>query len=351
MTDFVMSWYYPEQDAVTMEPSERMRLMLNFMGEDGGAAEIPPTNLGEQHVVTGLSTTAPPPAQMSSTLLDGHRAYTAHNGDQDIALDDAQKDEHVASYCGITGADPESARHLLEVRNDIHFTRKRPASFYLNSAVYIAFPTHQALNWDLEAAASMHMDQEHGDADSNTQASDNDFVDSSGGMNPSFTASNFIGNPIGGGFLGGMPLHQYFNNAENDDDQYGDYNGGAAYRMGGMGPNGPGGSGWVNGGDHRKGKADEYDEEGVRKPDPIRHERMIGGMDDFDPYGRADTAEVTWLFPPPRHLSYSGPLQEVNSICVYSILQKKITRCRRKCVVFCHTALGNKTHHIHIEMN
>jgi hypothetical protein len=173
----------------------------------------------------------------------------------------------------------------------------------------------------------MHMDQDHGDADSNTQASENDFTDPSGGMNPSFIAPNFIGNPMGPGFLGGMNMnfdsrgagniHQYFNN---DDDEYGDYNGGAAYRMGGMGPNGPGGSGWANGGDHRSGKADEYDEEGVRKPDPIRHERMIGGMDDFDPYGRADTAEVTWLFPPPRHLSYSGPLQEVNLICGYAIL-------------------------------
>ena len=182
------------------------------------------------------------------------------------------------------------------------------------------------------------MDQEHGDADSNTQATEDDFADVSGGMNPSFMANNFIGNSMGAGIMGGAHMnfdsrtpgniHQYFHAGEDDDDHYGDYNGGAAYRMGGaggMGSNGPGGSSWAGGGNGRSGKADEYDEEGVRKPDPIRHERMIGGMDDFDPYGRADTAEVTWLFPPPRHLSYSGSLQEVNSICLYSTLMRVTT--------------------------
>ena len=109
----------------------------------------------------------------------------------------------------------------------------------------------------------------------------------------------------------GANLHQhtYFHTGDDDDDdQYGDYDGGAAFITRDMMQ--VGGSSWAgNGG--RSGKADEYDEEGVRMPDPIRHERMIGGMDDFNPYSRADTGDVTWLFPPPRQLSYAGAFQEV----------------------------------------
>ena len=80
-----------------MEPSERMRTMLNFMGEDGGAADIPPTNLGEQHFGAGLPATAPPPAHVSSALLDGHHENAAHNDDHNMEIDDAQKDEHVGA--------------------------------------------------------------------------------------------------------------------------------------------------------------------------------------------------------------------------------------------------------------
>ena len=103
-----------------------------------------------------------------------------------------------------------------------------------------------------------------------------------------------------------------------DDDEYGDYTGGpGAYRMGdmrGIGPNGPGGSSWAGmagGIGGRSGKADQYDDEGVRLPDQIISERMLGGHSNFEPLGRADSAEVTWLFPPPRHLSFPGSLQEV----------------------------------------
>jgi hypothetical protein len=98
-----------------MEPSERMRIMLNFMGEDGGAVDIPSINHSEQQTGRGLPISAPPQAHVPSALLDGHHVPPAHNCDH-MDIDDDQKDEHVASYCGITGADPESARHLLEVR-------------------------------------------------------------------------------------------------------------------------------------------------------------------------------------------------------------------------------------------
>ena len=122
----------------------------------------------------------------------------------------------------------------------------------------------------------------------------------------------------------GMDMNMGINMARNnyyqseDDDEYGDYTGGPSdYRMGGMGPNGPGGSSWagVAGGNRgiggRSGRTDQYDEDGVRLPDQIISERMLGGPATFEPLGRADSAEVTWLFPPPRHLSFPGSLQEV----------------------------------------
>lgn len=115
-----MSWNHFEQNAVSMEPNERMRTMLNLMGEDGGAVDVFPTNRGDQNVERNPLTTAAPPAptQVTSAIMDGHQAYTAHSEDGQVDLDDAQKDELVASYCGITGADPDAARHLLEVRNE-----------------------------------------------------------------------------------------------------------------------------------------------------------------------------------------------------------------------------------------
>ena len=175
----------------------------------------------------------------------------------------------------------------------------------------------------------MHMEQEHGDADSHLAPSSSapDLMDA---MNRTdmFSTPNFMGMPMHSGMMAGMSTdqdnalrmganmhqHTYFHTGDDDDDdQYGDYDGGAAFRTRGMMQ--VGGSSWAgNGG--RSGKADEYDEEGVRMPDPIRHERMIGGMDDFNPYSRADTADVTWLFPPPRQLSYAGAFQEVLAVSI-----------------------------------
>ena len=144
---------------------------------------------------------------------------------------------------------------------------------------------------------------------------------------------------MGQGRQGGFNFSEYQGGGEDDDDEYGDYNGGAGdFRMGGMagigrmglgdmggmggmGPNGPGGSSWAGGMGGmggmgvggRSGKADQYDDEGVRLPDQIISERMLGGGNTFEPLGRADSAEVTWLFPPPRHLSFPGSFQDVRT--------------------------------------
>ena len=160
-----------------MEPNERMRIMLSFMGEDSvPTADTATTTTTTTHrermnptSTTGRPGTYPgiyPEQNTTSTNFqtvpdfqtdyqtdfqsDSHRGFQTdfqsnsdfQNDDTpplvDIAsvndtnmggittdmsmgvemgaiLDEAQIEEHVASYCNITGSDPESARHLLEV--------------------------------------------------------------------------------------------------------------------------------------------------------------------------------------------------------------------------------------------
>mmetsp|Transcript_19550 Transcript_19550/g.21206 ORF Transcript_19550/g.21206 Transcript_19550/m.21206 type:complete len:534 (+) Transcript_19550:38-1639(+) len=48
----------------------------------------------------------------------------------------------------------------------------------------------------------------------------------------------------------------------------------------------------------------EYDEEGVRRPDPVRMQRLISrGFSGERSLGRAEDPTIEWLFPPARHLS------------------------------------------------
>jgi hypothetical protein len=62
----------------------------------------------------------------------------------------------------------------------------------------------------------------------------------------------------------------------------------------------------------------EYDEEGVRKPDRVRVQRLLGpGHSQFSErsvFGRADDPSIDWLFPPPRHLSFQESLENVNTL-------------------------------------
>jgi hypothetical protein len=144
---------------------------------------------------------------------------------------------------------------------------------------------------------------------------------SSGGMGGSGGEGTDFASRMAGmmtqGQMGQRLDHQFFNNNDDDDEEYGDDNWGD--RTQGMGPNGPGGSSWASAAGRGRGGREEYDEEGVRRPDPIRQERMLGGRSNFDPQGnsalsRADAENVTWLFPPPRQLSFPGSFQEARTM-------------------------------------
>ncbi len=62
----------------------------------------------------------------------------------------------------------------------------------------------------------------------------------------------------------------------------------------------------------------EYDEEGIRRPDPVRMQRLISShsfsRSNFERsvLGRADDPNADWLFPPPRHLSSQESFEEVS---------------------------------------
>jgi hypothetical protein len=61
---------------------------------------------------------------------------------------------------------------------------------------------------------------------------------------------------------------------------------------------------------------DQYDEDGIRLPDPVQRERLVGGFSprwrsDREEFGRAEDPSIEWMFPPPRHLSSQLPLDEV----------------------------------------
>ena len=63
----------------------------------------------------------------------------------------------------------------------------------------------------------------------------------------------------------------------------------------------------------------EYDEDGIRRPDPTRRAQRLnfGGSsprnDYDDPTARAEAEDVDWMFPPPLHLSFPGSLDQVRS--------------------------------------
>ena len=62
----------------------------------------------------------------------------------------------------------------------------------------------------------------------------------------------------------------------------------------------------------------EYDEEGIRRPDPVRLQRLVSGNSvDFryEVNGRFEDPSVDWMFDPPRDINFAGTLEQVS--CSY----------------------------------
>lgn len=67
-------------------------------------------------------------------------------------------------------------------------------------------------------------------------------------------------------------------------------------------------------------RRDEYDEDGVRKPDPVRVQRLVvtrsysDGVDTMAALARAEDTTVEWLYEPPRHLYSHLSLERVRTL-------------------------------------
>lgn len=55
----------------------------------------------------------------------------------------------------------------------------------------------------------------------------------------------------------------------------------------------------------------EYDEDGIRRPDQVKVQRLISRQSSEGDWARAEDPNVDWLFPPPRHLSSQETLESV----------------------------------------
>lgn len=79
-------------------------------------------------------------------------------------------------------------------------------------------------------------------------------------------------------------------------------------------------------------RQDMYDEDGVRRPDPVQRQRLVPmgrsysaeEDDDRVTLGRAEDPSVEWMFPPPRHLSSQATLEKVRPISPLRIVYRAL---------------------------
>jgi len=204
-------------------------------------------------------------------------------------LDETQMDM-LTNYCAFTGSEPEMARHMLSV-----------------------------FNWDLDTAVSMYM--ESGEAEALPPAA-SARSNATGGMPsyygrvPPYAPPSSGGEGVGRMTTMGRGDYDDEEQEEEEEDMLR-----LREQFGGGEIGGQGYRGTVQGWSRGSGK-DEYDEFGVRKPDDIRRTRLQGGGARYgdigvdDPLSRADKPGVDWMFPPPRHLSYQGSLQEARDLAM-----------------------------------
>ena len=101
-----------------------------------------------------------------------------------------------------------------------------------------------------------------------------------------------------------------------DDDDNEDSMGGYG-RVGGHGYRGLGRG--ASEGVFASSPPDEYDEEGIRRPDSVKNIRLISSSSSSTHNSRALTASaddpsVEWMFPPPIHISFPGTLAEARDM-------------------------------------
>eukprot|EP01034_Spumella_vulgaris_P021642 gene21642-27682_t len=236
------------------------------------------------------------------------------NTDTDIGAENnvsGDDESIVTSFCEITGSDRESGRHFLEA---LGFDLDTAVSMYLENEQPPAVrptPSHQRFTTSTHrttfSSGSNEADStfnsygppsvnNEDDDDSNMAANflshmrQNRGVVGPGGI-PGLT----VGGPVGpDGVTNALRqfMSQHGIQQDDDDDDY------------------------VEG-----GRPERYDQDGIRLPDPVRQQRLVGnssfsrhGRDGEDAFARAEDPSVEWMFEPARHLSYMGSLEQARAV-------------------------------------
>ena len=240
-----------DPDDVVQMPIEDMRtLALSLLNEENQHTTTPPIPHSTDHT-----------ASMNTI---------AHEHDSDSMQIENVNDHLLQSFCEMTGVDVESARVLLE-----------------------------ASDWDVSTAITMHMAQSDGQ-DSSRPAQSAPRHEQVSRTFPSNDTANF--HP--------MNYSSGFSQSVSDDPMTS-----TMARFQAMASSLHGYHEFNDDMDtHEASNEPLFDENGIRRPDPVRVSRLIGDNVMNTDFARADEPSVEWLFPPPRHLSFPGNFQEARAL-------------------------------------
>ena len=201
------------------------------------------------------------PQHTNMNLLDGDIEVATSEAVVEEELDEEQM-KSVLSLCETTGCEFEDAQKLLK-----------------------------DVNWDISNAIGTFFERQDINAIVDTEVRQvprsvqmpprrplqplGNTFDSSPGFGENFDFQSYISR------FRQPTMHD--NDDDNDDDDIFDVNGSPKVR-------------------------DVYDEEGIRRPDKVKQQRLVGGNSSYglrrdDSTSRADDSSVEWLYDPPRHLS------------------------------------------------
>lgn len=208
------------------------------------------------------------PNSQSNNILLANNCGSGSSGDDKLSDSNlGPLQEVLDTFCEITGCEKSTGKHLLE-----------------------------ALGWDLDTAVSMYMEglQDAPVPRANTLPSPPHPPRSSAGSGLANVMSGIDANAWNAGTgtfereyprLGGQGFRGGYDNGSDDDDF---------------------------------GRIDQYDDFGVRRPDEVRTQRLMGpgsqGIDEGDSLARAEEEGVEWMFPPPRHISFPGTFQDAREL-------------------------------------
>lgn len=229
------------------------------------------------HASTTSSIHEPIPDILKQDIIDIYDNTTGNNTDMllkqpeiiDLTnendMDDLtqEKVESIISLCEVTGQDFEEAKESLKQYN-----------WNLNSVISSYFETHEI------------QQSENTETRENQNISRRIHQDTSMGTNPIFTDAM---NSLGIGYDGNNIFRAPFVYDEDEEIPM---------------------------------PRDEYDEDGIRKPDPVVNRRLLGGRSNSQvsngfesTLGRAEDPNVEWLFSPPNYLSFPGSFNDARSLC------------------------------------